>query len=472
VSVVDGRGVRWGAGREMSDVEAIFWRAEVNPRLRSAGVVLDVLDCVPDWARLVAAHEWAIRLVPRLRERVVDDPFHLGPPAWVATDVDLKYHLRRVTLDHGEGFDRVLEIAGALHVDPFDATRPLWRAVLVTGLIDGTSVYLFKIHHSMADGQGAVQLFDLLHSDRREPSGDKQTAPVTPAEDTGPIDLGARRAYAMAKDSPGEFGRLMTGLGRSAARSVTHLDSLASVVSYTRSLGRVGSGPAATPSPLLRDRGLDRRLRTIDVPLAALRQAGKAGQGSVNDAYLAGLLSGLRRYHLSHGMEVGDLPIALPVSLRDGADELGGNRFAGASIAGPAGKMDPGDRIRLIHERVMRVRAEPALDFMGTTAPVSSRLPGAVLAKLALRLAESIDLQASNIPGLNRPSYIGGARILRMYVFGPVPGCAVMATLLSHEGTCYIGITTDSAAVPDPDRFVADVWDGLAEIVEFGQATR
>jgi WS/DGAT/MGAT family acyltransferase len=465
-----GTASQWGSQPEMSDVEAIFWRAEVNPRLRSGGVVLDVLDSTPDWSRLIAAHEWATRLVPRLRQRVVDDPFHLGPPAWVTSDVDLDYHLRRVTLEPEAGFDRVLEIAGELHVEPFDPARPLWRAVLVEGLYDGSSAYLFKVHHSMADGQGMVQLFNLLHSDRREFNSEKVWGPRIAAERTEPLDLSARRAQALAREAPRELGRLATGLGRKIARTVSHPNDLATALTYTQSLGRVTTASLGTPSPLLRTRGLERRLRTIDVRLAELRAAGRAANGSVNDAFMAGLLGGLRRYHLSQGIDVGDLPIALPVSLRGSADEPGGNRFAGARIAGPAAAMDPGSRIAMIHERVARARNEPALDFMGATAPIASRLPNGLLAGLAIRLSQAIDLQASNIPGLGRASYIGGARIERMYVFGPVPGSAVMVTLVSHEGMCCIGVTTDHAAIPDPDRFVADLWDGLAEVVEFGQA--
>ena len=39
-----------------------------------------------------------------------------------------------------------------------------------------------------------------------------------------------------------------------------------------------------------------------------------------------------------------------------------------------------------------------------------------------------------------------------MYPFGPLPGCAAMITLISHDGTCCIGINTDTAAVTDPGR--------------------
>ena len=43
----------WGSEPDMSDLEAIFWRTEVDPRLRSSGVVIEVLDRVPDWGRMV-----------------------------------------------------------------------------------------------------------------------------------------------------------------------------------------------------------------------------------------------------------------------------------------------------------------------------------------------------------------------------------------------------------------------------------
>jgi hypothetical protein len=223
-------------------------------------------------------------------------------------------------------------------------------------------------------------------------------------------------------------------------------------------------------SPLLTHRGLARHVRTLEVPLDDLRAGSRAAGGTLNDGYLAGLVGGLGRYHRHHEVEVGDVPLALPVSLRRGPDDVGGNRFAGASIAGPAGERDPSRRIALIHDRVVAARAEPALDFLSATAPLVSRLPSAVLAPLSLRLAGAIDLQASNIPGMRRASFIAGARIERMYVFGPVPGSAIMATLISHEGTCCIGIAVDADAVPDPDVLAECLREGLAEVVALGGA--
>jgi hypothetical protein len=61
--------------------------------------------------------------------------------------------------------------------------------------------------------------------------------------------------------------------------------------------------------------------------------------------------------------------------------------------------------------------------------------------------------------------YIAGSRITHMYPFGPLPGCAAMITLLSHDGDCCIGINTDTTAVADPGRLADDLREGLAEVV-------
>ncbi len=52
-----------------------------------------------------------------------------------------------------------------------------------------------------------------------------------------------------------------------------------------------------------------------------------------------------------------------------------------------------------------------------------------------------------------------------MYPFGPLPGCAAMITLISHDGTCCIGINSDTLAITDPGGLVEDLQAGLDEVV-------
>jgi hypothetical protein len=40
-----------------------------------------------------------------------------------------------------------------------------------------------------------------------------------------------------------------------------------------------------------------------------------------------------------------------------------------------------------------------------------------------------------------------------------------MITLISHDGTCCIGINTDTSAVTDPGGLAEDLRAGLAEVV-------
>jgi diacylglycerol O-acyltransferase len=454
---------QWGVDPSLNDVEALMWKAEASPKLRSAGVFVDLLDRAPDWDRLVAAHEWAIGLVPRLRQRVVDDPLRIGPPSWVIDEgFDLGYHLRRVRVPEPGTFDQALTVAQTLAMSPLDRARPLWEAVLVEGLSDGRAAYLLKLHHSLTDGQASIQLFELLHSSSPAPTPDKpqNTAEVARADSRARVIT--RQLSGSAKAAWRTAGRAFE-LGEDLVRRPQ--PTVTSGVRFAGSLARVTGAPPADPSPLMTNRGLSRRFGAIDLPLASLRAAGKAVGGSVNDAYLASLVGGLRHYHAAHGVEVAELPIAFPVSLRTDDHPMGGNRFAGARIAGPVGVADPRDRIRLIRERVLAAREEPALDFMGFLAPALTRVPAPVLTRMTERMMRATDLQASNIAGLSRPAYIAGAEILRMYPFAPVPGAAVMVTLVSHNGTCCIGINVDGAAVPDTEVFVACLRAGFDEVL-------
>ena len=55
-----------------------MWRADDDRRFRAPVFGVELYDCVPDWDRLVAAIDWASRMLPRMRERVVDSPLGIG----------------------------------------------------------------------------------------------------------------------------------------------------------------------------------------------------------------------------------------------------------------------------------------------------------------------------------------------------------------------------------------------------------
>jgi hypothetical protein len=211
------------------------------------------------------------------------------------------------------------------------------------------------------------------------------------------------------------------------------------------------------------------RIDTFDVSFDELKTAAKAAGGSVNDAFLAGILGGVRRYHEKLSLTVESMPVAIPVSLRTDADPMGANKFAGARFVAPVGEPDPKARITAIHDFIVEARMEPALGFLDILAPVLSRLPGMVLSRLVGEMTGLADLQASNLGAIGRPLYLAGARVTRVYPVGPRPGIPAMLAMLTYDGTCCIAVNYDPEAVADPSTFSKCLRDGFSEVIAIGR---
>jgi WS/DGAT/MGAT family acyltransferase len=222
--------------------------------------------------------------------------------------------------------------------------------------------------------------------------------------------------------------------------------------------------PAAKASPLLRRRGLATRTEAVDIDFDALRTAAKAAGGSLNDAYLAGLCGALRRYHERLGVAVDALPMAVPVSVRGPDDPAAGNHFTGVTLAAPIGQTDAGDRIRAVRTQMLSRREEPALGAFGAIAPVLSLLPQPLLEAVTEAVATP-DVQASNVPGYIGDTYLAGAKVLRQYGLGPLPGVAMMVVMVSRAGLCTVTARYDLASVSDPALFASCLREGFDEVL-------
>jgi hypothetical protein len=231
------------------------------------------------------------------------------------------------------------------------------------------------------------------------------------------------------------------------------------------SLRRTLSPPDSRPSPLFAGRGQAGRFATLDIPLPDLRVAAKAAGGTVNDAYLAGLLGGYRLYHEAMGVGAESIPMAVPLAMRRGRDPGGGNRIAGARFSGPLWITDPGRRIRAVRELILAARREPAIDTIGLLSPMFARLPGSVIARLVAPSTKGNDLQASYVPGPRGARYLAGSRVERVYPFAPRPGCPAMITLVTHGDVGCVGVHYDPASFTRPARFLRCLGDGFAEVL-------
>ena len=67
--------------------------------------------------------------------------------------------------------------------------------------------------------------------------------------------------------------------------------------------------------------------------------------------------------------------MAIPVNMRAEADPAGGNRFAGVMISAPLGITDPAARIHNVRTQMVKRRDEPAIEMIGSVAPLLGLLP-------------------------------------------------------------------------------------------------
>ena len=146
----------------------------------------------------------------------------------------------------------------------------------------------------------------------------------------------------------------------------------------------------------------------------------------------------------------------------------GATEFTGAFFAAPMGMADPAERISAIRALVQSLRGESALDTISLMAPVLNRTPPAVGAA-ASRLVAGADISASNFPGIAHETFIAGARVERIYPFGPLPGVAIMGTMTSHAGVCCIGLNIDGSAVSDCDVLVTCLSAGFDEVLSMSK---
>lgn len=451
---------------QMNASGAVLWDIEQDPVLRSTITAVAILDRAPDWDRLVGRIDYATRVIPRLRQRVIAPPLRLGPPRWVVDPgFDLTYHLRRTEVPAPGTLREVLDVVLPLSIAAFDRARPLWEFTLVEGMKGGRAAFVQKIHHTLTDGIGGIELALSILDERR----DADDPDLPPEPEAGQVDAvasvraalvgGARSAIRVGGELPLAGIRAAVGTVRDPVGSVRRARDMAS--SVVRMLAPV----PRSASPLLTDRSLRLRFETIDMPLADLKAAARSAGCTTNDAFLASVVEGLRRYHARHDVEVHELRVTMPISLRHAGEELGGNHFAPVRFAVPTDISDPVERMRRLGAIARQWRSEPALDYSDAIAVVLERLPAAVTTGVFGAMLKHVDAVVTNIPGIPTRSFLAGAEMLREYAFAPPTGAAINVALLSHVDTACVGVVSDSAAVPDHEVWLACLVEGFDDVL-------
>ena len=136
------------------------------------------------------------------------------------------------------------------------------------------------------------------------------------------------------------------------------------------------------------------------------------------------------------------------------------------NLAAPVGVVDPPPDLN-VRAQMTRKREERAIDMVGRhragVEPAARRLPESVAGSIV-----ASDVQASNVPIYPGDTFVAGAKILRHYGLGPLPGVAMMAVLVSRAGYCTITTLYDRASITDPALFARCLLAGFDEVLALG----
>jgi WS/DGAT/MGAT family acyltransferase len=340
--------------------------------------------------------------------------------------------------------------------------------IFFTGLRGDRGAFAVKIHHAITDGVGGMQLAAAL-LDLTADATDPDDMPDAPAASfAGWRDrLEQGTVFQASSVFEGAVGATKLALGAGRVAVSDPAGSLFSTQEFVASASRV-LAPAPEPlSPVMRERSLAERFAVLSFELADLKAAGKSAGGTLNDAFMAAVVGGLRAYHEEHGEVPEELRVNMPVNMRtpDEANDAGGNKWVPVRVALPLNETDPVKRIRQLHPILAQARSEPALSISDPVYKVLMTLPRPITTRIAGGLMKGTDFAATNVPGPPFPVFVAGARVIRLVPFAPKAGAAMNVGLMSYNGRAEIGINIDLEAVPDVDVLLRCLNDAFEEIV-------
>lgn len=379
----------------------------------------------PDLASLRALIGGRIGGAPELTRRLGGTP---QEPAWVFDEeFDVDAHVvageGESPLDEPALRDEVAE----LFSQRLERDRPLWRLDRLP--LAGGAALFWRIHHAVADGTTAMRLARELLWDAEPEARPKAAGGGT-----------HRRA---SEDDERRRGHLAGFLRREFARSRER-------------------------SPFDRAIGTRREIAFAATPLRGLHDAAKRLAGAtVNDAVLAAVAGGLRRWIEGRHGSLGELRVKVPVSLHHEGDDAG-NRDSFFALGLPLAEPDPVVRLRTIHaeaaERKTDHDAAELDELLRGLRGVSSHL--ARFCEKLERSPRRFALNVSNVPGPPRAVGVLGAPVTELHTIAEIgEHHALRVAVLSYAGDLCFGLCGDPGIVEDLDALATGIEAEAAELI-------
>ena len=307
---------------------------------------------------------------------------------------------------------------------PLPADRPLWQATLVHG-VDGGSVLVMRVHHSLADG---ISLMNLISGMTDLAEGELSVAPA--------------RAAERAELSAGVLLRRAPRVLADAARMLFMRRDRASALK-----GRPGTAKAVAWSEPL--------------SLALARDLAHRHGATVNDIMLAVIADVLRRHLQQRGSGRVAAPVrtVIPMNMRPHDEaHLLGNRFGLVGLELPVQVDDALQRLLQVRDGMRGLKNGFQGQLALTLVRVAGGLP-AVLQTARLGIcSRRCTVIETNVIGPAEARSVAGVRMDDLMLCVPQGmTVGVGVSIISYGGELRIGFLVDQQLMPDCTAAAASV---------------
>ena len=397
-----------------------------------------------------------------------DNPYWMDDPHF-----DIEYHVRHIALPKPGDWRQLCILAGRIHSQPLDRTRPLWEMYVIggldgiEGLPKGSFAVLTKVHHAAMDGATGALFAAAIH------------------------DLSPQvRVY---EDQP---PRVVRGISRFALAANTYKNTLrmpGQIFEFAKSSlpawRRIQEGKKNNDFHTLDDKqatrfqgkiSSHRVIGAVKLDFTEVRTVKSAVPGAtINDAMLTIVAGAMRKYLGAKG-ELPDqtLVAGCPVDVRsDSERDSGGNMVGMMNVALRTDIEDPLERLNAVHKESQSAKAYAQALGPRIMMDVTDVVPGGVIA-LAIRAASATGLSEStvtqntvvtNVPGPPMQLYFAGAALVDAISLGPLlPNMGlfqiVYSSVVNKKGTITLSFTSCREMMPDPEFYAKCVRDSFADL--------
>ena len=338
-----------------------------------------LMDCVPDMDLLRRRVDEELRRSFRRFTRVVvsDPKLRWAQPA----HFDVADHITLRRLPGITDLASLMKEASREFSLPLDMSRPLWQMTVISGPEDANPVtgILFKLHHSLTDGLGALEALYAFCGDQVKPARAGNDGDEEAVSEWGP----ARNTWDKI------------AIGVKCARQI---------------LFETLSPPIR--SPLNGPNSTQRTGCLVRLPRAELRRIGIQLGGSLHDTLMTLLAGALARFHTRTGYPVGDMRAIVPVSIRrsDQKEEMS-NLITAVGIRMPIALPSPKERLNAIRSDLDRVKNDGTVAAYRFLSSVLVRLPRKVHRLSFERMFLNTNFLCTIIPGARFMKTLAGAKI-------------------------------------------------------------